>query len=311
MRVCRLFAFLAVFLLICQGVRADDAKIKATFLEIARKGWVFQYNSSIRRRGKDLPEVQINGKSLVYGDICILGDTFHPSTLEIISRFESLLTHVFRRKGLSNFAHSDIEDCGPPSRIYLRVYSGLPPRYAFNQDLARLDEIFRIGFPLGRRYPVMSPAQAATFFGRRGPVAHVLVKQPEGDDVSDLERRFFRSILIEELFQVFTYGLDILVFDPSAIFVSKLQEYPLNLRGLAWDSPRFMKGILKSNPNGLCAFDVFMLHALAEAKLETSNSEAFLSFIETQFGDLLALARDTIEMPEYAGLFDPACLELE
>ena len=110
--------------------------------------------------------------------------------------------------------------------------------------------------------------------------------------LTPLEQRFFASILIEELYQSFTFGMDILHFNRHQAFTSKLEEFPVDLRHLPWDSPMFMEGLLRSNPAGLCRFDVFMMHALARAPVERTNTDAFLRFIEAQFDDLLAAFPD-------------------
>jgi len=67
---------------------------------------------------------------------------------------------------------------------------------------------------------------------------------------------------------------------------------------------------VNANPKGLCAFDVFMLHALANSEMDTTNSEEFLTYVGQRFDDLAIRAQATLAQPEFAALLDPNCAEL-
>lgn len=299
-------ALLLGFALLNGPSPASANPLRDGYLDLARQGWVFEYNTSIRRRDPSLPRVIINSREIATGPVCVIGETPHPKTRATIEAFDRLLQSIFGREQAFHFGGSAVASCGRPFKSYIRLYSDPPPLRAFNADLRDLDQLYKIGFPKSRTHAIRSPAQAATYFGRLGTTAHVLVKQPNAHS-TPLDMIFHRSILIEELFQVFTFGLDILIFDPNAQFSSKLQELPINLRGLRWDSPKFKTGILRSNPAALCLFDAFMLHALATTSLKTTNSEDLLTDIDARFEDLLDLARTTLAQQEFASIFDPDC----
>lgn len=283
---------------------------RAAYLAIAKQGWVFDFRSSLLRRGPDLPPVLFNGKSIATGAICVFGAPAHPLVHRVLNRFQHLLSHVFGREAPITFARGGISACPPRQRVYLRLYERFASGGAFNADLRSIDAAFGIDLPKDRPEYVRSPAQGIGFFGRNGDVAHLLIRQPEMAEPTLLQQKFYRSILIEELFQVVSYGVDILKFDPDTPFLSKLQERPAYLKHLKWGSEAYMRGLLASNPKGMCAFDVFMLHALAQMTLESSNSEAFLEFIDAEFDDLLARTRTTLADPDLDILIDETCMRM-
>ena len=130
-----------------------------------------------------------------------------------------------------------------------------------------------------------------------------------GTELSEIERAFYTSILVEELFQTFTFGMDILKLDRSTAFTSKLEETPFNLGRLAWGSLAFMRAMVRSNPKGLCAFDLLMLHAVARAPVDQTTEPAFIAFIEDEFENLTALADQTSGDARFARILDPACAD--
>lgn len=304
MRAAFLFSIL-VFLIHAPTVQASQDR--TLFLDLARKGWVYQLRSAMLRPDPDRPPVLINGKTMAGSALCIVGEIPHPQTKVVIDAFRELVAEIYEKPMPVRFAGKDLVQCGTGRLIFLRLYSGLIPHKAFNDDLRRMDSVYGIGLPKDRDQFILSPAQAQTFFGRNGRATHLLVRQPVQSIPTPLETQFFTSILIEELYQSFTFGMDILQFNRHEVFASKLEEFPVNLRHLPWDSPMFMEGLLKSNPAGLCRFDVFMMHAVARAPVEQTNSDAFLDFIDTEFDDLLARAEHTLAMPAFAPLLDRVC----
>ncbi len=280
---------------------------RGDFLQIAEKGWVFDYRSSRFRHDPGAPPVLFNGKTVATGGVCLFGDPPHPISKATLKVFSDLLRDVFGRRKTISFVGGEITDCPARQRVYIRLYHGLPSGRLYNADLRYLDDMFEIGLPRHHEEPIFSPAQANGFFGRNGAATHMMIMQPGMAEVTPLEHAFYASILIEELFQVFTFGMDILKFDRETPFYSKLQEYPTYLRHVAWDSERFMQGLLRSNPKGLCGFDVFMLHALATTTLATTNTSDFLDHIRSNFDALLARANSTLSEPSYGTLLDPDC----
>lgn len=290
---------------------ADASEVQRDdFLAVAKKGWVFELRTNVRRRNPNLPEIRINSRDIADGSVCLIGEPMHPQTKFVISSFQALLRDVFDRDSQFEQGGKNIQSCHSNTRTFIRFYSRLAPVRDYNLDLQALDRVHQIGLPHDRLQPITSPAQASTYFGKRGARVHVIVMQPSTSDLSELQRDYFASILVEELFQAFTFGIDILKFDRDAPFLSKLQEHPENLSALAWGSVEFMKRLLSSNPNGLCAFDIFMLHALAQTTLENVNTEMFLAFVEQEFNGLLGLAKATLSKAEYANILDKNCSEL-
>ncbi|MEP2028251.1 MAG: hypothetical protein ABJI96_06040 [Paracoccaceae bacterium] len=303
-------AFALIWLLpLGQGARADIfTPTREMYLDLARQGWVYEFGSSLKRRDPTLPPVHFDAKRTSTGSVCIIGAPAHKLSRAVLGQFESLLVDIFERKIPLHFADRQITDCPPAQRVYLRLYSGRVYDGVLNADLRALDQMFDLGLPTSRPERINSPAQGFSFFGRNGNVAHLMVRQPDSQDPSRLERDFYRSILIEELFHVFSFGLDIPKISRETPFLSKLQEHPVYLKGLDWTSPDFMRRLLASNPGGLCAFDVFMLHALAQMPLDSSNSEAFLVHIKDQFDLLLQRTRGTLADPAFDLLLERACL---
>lgn len=304
MRAALLFSVVFLF---AGALSTQASNDRSLFLELARKGWVYELRSAMWRPDPKRPPITINGKDMAGAALCVVGERPHPQTRAVLDAFRGLVLHVFGKPMQMRFAGTDLSTCGTGRLMYLRLYSGLIPHRAFNDDLRWMDKAFDIGLPRNRDQFILSPAQAQTFFGRNGRATHLLVKQPVRPALTSLEQQFFASILIEELYQSFTYGMDILHLDRQAAFASKLEEFPVNLRHLPWDSPMFMEGLLRSNPAGLCRFDVFMMHAVAQAPVKRTNSDAFLRFIEAQFDDLLGRADHTLAEPAYAPILDQLC----
>lgn len=307
-----IWGLIAAVLMTVSPGSADDAQqpTRDDYLRLAQTGWVFELNSSHKRRSPAFPPVRFNSGEFAKGEICLFGAPPHALSRQIIRVFSDLLRDIYDRRLAVTFAGRNISNCPSRQRVYVRLYDDRLPRALYRADLVQLDHDFDIRLPSSGSEPASSPAQASVFFGAGGSVAHLLVNQPHNGELTELERNYFASILIEELFQVVSFGTDVVKFDAETPFLSKLQERPVNLRYLPWQSERFMAGLLGSNPSGLCAFDVFMLHSLAAANLETVNSDELILFIDANFDDLLSKTVRTLINPAYQPLLDQRCLAL-
>ncbi|MBP0484767.1 hypothetical protein J5474_20020 [Sagittula sp. M10.9X] len=287
---------------------ADSATAdRAGYLALARTGWIYELRAAMTRRDLSIP-VHINGRDFAGSALCIVGERPDPQTLATLRGFSALARQVFGRPLPMRYAGPEAQLCGPRRTVVLRLYSGWPPNRALSADLDWLNATYDLGLPRGRDYAATSPGQAQTFFGRRGAATHILVQQGgEGTANDPLARSYFRSILLEEMFQSFTFGMDVLAFHRSPRFLSKLQEVPLNIHRLPWGSAAFMRALLRSNPQRLCAFDVFMMYAVAQAPVDQTTDPAFLDWIETRFDRLDAQARDTLADPRFSEVLDPEC----
>lgn len=302
----QIFFRLVLWVLVLAALPAQAEVGRAPFLELAKKGWVYELRTARWARDADAPPARINGRDLAGSALCLVGESPHPQTLLVLDSFRALMHEVFGKPLPMRVAGDDLSACGTGRTVYLRLYSGDRPQRAFDDDLRIMDRAFGLG--LGGHWPqIVSPGQAQTFFGTRGQPTHLLVKQPGRPSPSQLERRFFASILIEELYQSFTFGMDVPHFDRRVAFVSKLEEYPVNLRHLQWDSAAFMTGLLRSNPGRLCRFDVFMLHALARAPVEQTNSSEFLHFIDARYDDLMRRTEKTVSRAAYSPILNTTC----
>lgn len=277
-----------------------------SFLDLARKGWGYELRTTMLGRDMSIP-VRINGQDLAGAAICIVGEEPRPQTLEVLNEFRALLTEVYDKPLPMRFAGPTARLCGTGRTVILRLYSHRPPNEALTDDLLWMNETLQLGLPRNRVYMATSPAMAQTFFGRRGQGTHVMVKQPPHDKATPLETAFYRSILIEELFQSFTFGMDILHLDRDAAFRSKLEEFPVNLMNLPWDSRQFMQGLLESNPSGLCQFDVFMLLAVARAPVEQTTDPVFMDYIDEHYDALLSETRGILADGRFAEIRDTDC----
>lgn len=293
-------------LLLCSLARPGLADPRSDTLGLARLGWNYQLRSAMFRRDTTIP-VHIHGRDLSGAALCIVGDPPDPQTKETLKAFGALLDRTYGKPLPMRFAGAEVRACGYGRRVVLRLYSGTPPHDALTRDLAWLDRVHALGLPKGRRYRATTPGMAQTFFGRRGAATHLLVQQG-GEAPSDpLSRAYHRSILVEELFQSFTFGMDILKLDRQAPFLSKLEEIPLDLRRLPWGSDAFMAALLRSNPARLCPFDVLMLHAVAASPVDQTTDPAFLDWIDAAFDSLSDQAQATLSDARLAPVLDAAC----
>ncbi|MCV3274051.1 hypothetical protein [Roseobacter sinensis] len=292
-----------MFILLAATQAAAD---RVAYVELARKGWNYQLRTTMVGRDLTIP-VHINGRDLAGASLCLVGERPHPNSLEVINAFRDLARHVFGKPLPMRYAGAGAANCGSGRTVVLRLYSGHPPNQALSDDLSWMNGIYQLGLPHQRYFAATSPAMAQTFFGRRGQGTHIMVKQPRAGDVGALERSFYTSILVEELFQSFTFGMDILLFDRAAAFQSKLQETPLNLQRLPWESRGFMRAMLRSNPVGLCAFDVFMMHAVAEAPVDQTTEPGFIDYVDAEYDTLAAQAAETMADARFAALIAPGC----
>ncbi len=296
-----LLAWLMIWALV-QSAYAE----KAAWLDLARRGWSYELRTTMIGRDLSIP-VHINGRDLAGAALCLVGERPHAQSLEVIEAFRALMHHSFGKPLPMRYAGTDATLCGSGRTVILRLYSGFPPNRALSRDLAWLNGVHQLGLPVGREYAATSPAMAQTFFGRRGQGTHIMVQQPAHMRPSRIEVAFYKSILIEELFQAFSFGMDILQFDREAAFVSKLQELPLNLQRLPWNSHEFMRALLWSNPGGLCAFDVFMLHAVAQSPVDQTVEPQFIAFIEAHFDQLEAQMQATMADVRFAPILSQSC----
>ena len=285
---------------------ATPATEKTAYLELARLGWNYQLRTTMVGRDLSIP-VHINGRDLSGASLCIVGERPHPHSAEIIDAFGALARRAFGKPLTVRYAGREASACGTGRTVVLRLYSGHPPHRELSADLGWMNDIYGLGLPRGRDYTAGSPAMGQTFFGRRGQGTHIMVKQPALPRLGRLEAAFYKSILVEELFQSFTFGMDILHIDRNRPFRSKLQEVPLYLDRMSWSSRGFMRALLKSNPGGLCPFDVFMLHAVALSPVDQTVEPSFIEFIDSEFEALMALADETLADPGFAPLMDGEC----
>lgn len=279
---------------------------RASFLELARQGWNYELRTNSPGRDNSIP-VHINGRDMAGVSLCLVGDRPHDASLRVLNAFRALIRHTYETPVTMRYAGQTADQCGSGRTVILRLYSGFPPNQALSDDLEWLNRVHLLGLPLGRFHAATSPAMAQTFFGHRGQGTHIMVKQSALPHLGPLERAFYRSILIEELFQSFTFGMDVMLFDRSSGFESKLQETPFNLHRLSWESRDFMRGLLRSNPGALCVFDIFMLHAIADAPVDQTLEPAFLTYIDREYDHLLARANATVADPRFAGIVSPDC----
>ena len=286
------------------GALADSDR----YLEFAKRGWVYELRSAMFRRTAD--PVVLHGRTMAGSTICLVGEPPHPQTAAALARFGELMQETYGAPVPVRYGGPDLRDCldGDLGRtVYLRLFSGRAPDAAFGADMRALDAVYGIGFRPDQVHWLVSPGQAQTFFGMQGRATHVSLKQPATGTPSEVERRFYTSILIEELYQTFTFGMDILHFDAEVPFVSKLEEIPRDLRRLDWQSEAYMREMLATNPPGLCPFDVFMLHAVGAAPVERTNGAAFLDFIEASFDTLLRRTEASLARLGGSPLLDPSC----
>ncbi|WP_262386449.1 hypothetical protein ROLI_042130 [Roseobacter fucihabitans] len=280
---------------------------RSAYVDLARQGWHYQLRTTMVGRDMSIP-VHINGRDLAGASLCVVGEKPHATTLETLNTFRALAGHVFDKPLTMRYAGRDAARCGTGRTVILRLYSGHPPNRALSADLGWMNRTYELGLPIKRQYAVTSPAMAQTFFGRRGQSTHIMVKQPRQARLGPLEQAFYKSILVEELFQSFTFGMDILLFDRGSAFQSKLQETPFSLYRLPWESRDFMRGILRSNPGGLCAFDLFMMHAVAQSPADQTIEPGFIDYIEAEYDALLAQATRTMADARFAPIVEPGCL---
>ncbi len=288
------------------GARAGEREDYDDYLAMARQGWSYELRTTMIGRDMSIP-VRINGRSMAGAALCVVGERPHPQTRAVLDAFRALIGEVYGKPLPMRFAGRTAQGCGAGRIVLLRLYSGRPPNRMLSQDIDWMNAAFGLGLPRGRDYAAMSPAMAQTFFGHLGQVTHIMVKQPGLTEPGALERKFYSSILVEELFQSFTFGMDVLKFDREARFVSKLQEFPVNMARLQWSSRAFMRALLGSNPTGLCQFDVFMLHAVARSPGEQTNEAGFIRFIEANFDSLHALSEASFANARYAPILDADC----
>lgn len=279
---------------------------KSAYLDMARRGWTYELRATMVGRDLSIP-VHINGRDLSGGQICLVGEPPNAQSRAVLDAFRALMTHVHGTPLSLREDPGDVAQCGAVPGVVLRFYSGLPPNRALAADLDWMDRTFDLGLPARHVWRAASPAMAQTFFGRKGAGTHIMVQQGATGRGGPLDRAYFRSILIEELFQTFTFGMDILHFDAEEPFLSKLEEIPLRLRRAAWSSRAFKSALLASNPPALCAFDIFMLHAVARAPVDQTTTPDFITYIDAEFEGLQALTGATLREPRFAPLIDPDC----
>jgi len=293
-----------------RGALPSFAVTKSEAILLAERGWKYQYRGTFRRHVPDLQASHLLAKTMPNRDICVVGDTPHPQTLQTLAAFRTLIGSVFGDLGGLDTAAVRVADCPTSASVFIRLYSRRLPDHAFNQDLQDLNVKFGIGMT-DHPQSILSPAQAVTFFGKSGQVTHIAMLQPHRPKLAPWQEQFYRSILIEELFQTYSFGIDVFKAERGGPYASKLQESFTDLRRLRWTSRKYMEGLLASNPSGLCEFDAMMLHAVQAVPSSTDTSTGFIEFLADNFEQLITAARSTILSPDMEGLFDPACLTMD
>lgn len=270
-------------------------------------GWHYAFRGSASGQADDLPPAYVLAGAMAPRAICLIGDAPHPVMAETLGQFRALLRRIFGTAGPVFSGRRTVEHCEAGETIFIRFYSSLVPNELFNADIAALDDRFDLGFSGRQRLNNLSPAHSVTMFGRAGQITHLSLLEPVLPRISELKRKFYRSILIEELYQSYSFGIDVFKMRHGGPFLSKLQETPVDLRFLDWTSARYMAGLLQSNPQGLCHFDAMMLHALAAYPGHGGAEVPLTVFVERNFDLLYEDARATAARTELADLFDPAC----
>jgi len=296
---------LPIILVVISGWNVHAAE-RRDYIDMARQGWSYELRTTMIGRDLSIP-VRIHGRQMAGAALCVVGEKPHAETQAVLDAFRQLISTTYGKPMPMRYAGRDAVGCGSGRVVVLRLYSGRPPNRALTNDFAWMNRAYDLGLPAGRDYAAMSPAMAQTFFGRLGQVTHIMVKQPGLTRLGGLERTFYRSILIEELFQSFTFGMDVLQFDTRAQFLSKLQERPVNLARLPWSSQAFMRAMLGANPSGLCRFDIFMLHAVAKAPMAETNTPDFIQYIDSHYDSLRVLGDASFADPRFANILDPVC----
>lgn len=296
----------ALAMLLAAGAAGGGgAADKAAYLELADRGWDYTFRGTAQGRAGTLPPSHVMARDMPGRAICLIGEAPHPDLRAMLETFRAMMADIFGTVGALRDGGADIADCAPDATVFVRFYSLDKPDPAFNDDLAALSRRFDLGLSDKRLYGILSPAQAVTLFGRNEQITHIALMQPRHAVLTPLEIRFFRSLVIEEFYQSYSFGIDIFRMGRGTPLLSKLQETPVNLRFLSWTSVEYMQGLLASNPEGLCHFDAMMLHALAE--VEDDAPGALRDLLDRRFAALDAAARETAANPDYAALFDPAC----
>ena len=288
------------------AVGSEAAPNKADYMTLAKRGWSYEYRGSIRRQVPDIPASHVLARTMAKRDICLLGSVPHPLTNEILAGFRGLLGQIFGDVGSVFDAVDTLTDCPTSATVFVRIYDRSLPFLEYNRDLQDLNSRFEIGMS-DQTQQILSPAQAVTFFGKKGQATHITLMQPKRHRTTPLERRFFRSIMIEELYQSYSFGIDVFKVGRGGPYDSKLQESFVNLQGLSWLSESYMEGLLSSNPLGLCDFDLLMLHALAEVDENLTESNDFVQYLDNNFERLVTTAQEFAHRSHAAALMDPGC----
>lgn len=289
------------------GAAAQAEVTRADLIDLARAGWSYELRTTMRRPGSagDLPE--LHARNMVGAQVCLLGEAPTPRTHATLIAFRTLLMRVFGTAPKLIRAGRAV-DC-PAATIFLRLYSTRDPTAALNADITTLNTRFDIGLTRAVQMPT-SPGQAQTFFGRRGMVTHVLVMQDGPAGAPQAHAGFYRSLLIEELFQSLTFGMDVLHLDRDKPLLSKLEEVPVRAAYLPWRSDAFVAEMARGGTRGLCGFDALMLVALAQSALPRSNGPEFIDETFAHFQNYRAQAADLVRASEFKLLFDPVCAAL-
>lgn len=289
------------------GVSPARADLKADYLELVERGWNYAFRGSARGHADDLSPGYVLAGAMAPRAICLIGEAPHPVMAETLAQFRHLLRRIFGTAGPVFPGRRTIGDCEAGETIFIRFYSRPVPNELFNADIDALNDRFDLGLSGRQRLNILSPAQAVTMFGRAGQITHLSLLEPVFLRISELERDFYRSMLIEELYQSYSFGIDVFKTEHDGPLLSKLQETPVNLRLLEWTSAEYMAGLLQSNPRGLCHFDAMMLHALAAYPGNSAANIPLAVFVERDFDALYEDARATAARAEFSELFDPDC----
>lgn len=298
----------ALLLLLWPLTAAAETPSREDILNLARAGWTYELRTTMRRPGSAALVRNLNARAMAGAEVCLLGEPANDRSLQTIAAFTHLWQIAFNTA--PRFIHAEkITDCTPSATVFLRLFSNSNPTAALNADLKALDQTFGLSLSQRPQFP-SSPAQAQTFFGTEGMATHIMVTQAGPWALPDWHHSYYRSLLVEELFQSFTFGMDILHLNSEQPFFSKLQEAPLYTQHLPWRSDDFIRSMLHSSPRGLCGADLVMLAALGETELERTNTAAFTSFVSDNLDRFLTAARLWQSDPQVQLLLDPACQAL-
>lgn len=299
---------LAATIPLCAISATAQSPSRTDILELVQRGWIYEIRTTMRRPGSADLLPDINPRTLMPSVICIVGEEPNGQSLETLQAVRSLLRLSFSTAP-DLIVKPNTQGCPDETTFVLRLYSGGNPQAGLAADLHELNA--RFDLRLGRSAQnIASPAQAQTFFGRNGTATHLIVAQAGPWPTPDHHHDYYRSILIEELFQALTFGADILYLSTTVKPFSKLHEQPVYVHHLPWRSDAFISGMLDAGPIGLCGSDLVVLAALGQTNLAATSTPDFLGEVRSNLDGLLADARGWQGNSDVTAILDPDCQHL-